>query len=167
MGAGQRAQISHLICARCAEPCRGQELLPASRLSIKKGNKRRTSGCLVSFDGKFHKEKMTQDLGKAAKHDPVAGNSRLHLLSNQIIHLARGKNSALWSFILKQLCDQTVCRLHFNIFSSQRKRKAGHQGGGGLDAGLVLWSGRVQRHQVEPGRHFKACRGSIDIRLCL
>ena len=102
---------------------------------------------------------MTQDLRKAAKHDPVAGNSRLHLLSNQIVHLARGKNSALWSFILKQLCDQTVC-----IFSQvKRERKLAHQGGGGLDARLVLWSGRVQRHQVEPGRHLKACRGSIDI----
>ena len=124
MGAGQLAQTFHLICARCAEPCRGRELLPSSKLSIKKAKKRRPRVYLVSFDGKFHKEKMTQDLRKAAKHDPVAGNSRLHLLSNQIVHLARGKNSALWSFILKQLCDQTVCRLHFNLFSSQKEKKS-------------------------------------------
>ena len=89
---------------------------------------RRTSGCLVSFDGKFHKEKMTQDLGKAAKHDPVTGNSRLHFLSNQIVNLTRGKNSVLWSFIQKQIYDQTVCRLHFNIFSSQKEKKNGSPG---------------------------------------
>ena len=127
MGAGQLAQISHLICAPCAELCRGRELLPSSKLS-KKAKKRRTSGCLVSFDGKFHNKKMTQDLRKAAKHDPVTGNSRLHFLSNQIVHLTRGKNSVLWSFIQKQIYDQTVCRLHFNIFSSQEEKKNGSPG---------------------------------------
>ena len=128
MGAGQLAQISHLICARCAEPCRGRELLPSSKLSIKKAKKRRPRVYLVSFDGKFHKEKMTQDLRKAAKHDPVAGNSRLHFLSNQIVHLTRGKNSVLWSFLQKQLCDQTVCRPHFNIFSGRKEKKNGSPG---------------------------------------
>ena len=73
------------------------------------------------------------------------------------------KNSVHCSFILKAICYSLSTSLA-SIFSQvKRKRKAAHQVRGGLDAGLVLWSGRVQRHQVEPGRHLKACSGNISV----